>query len=394
MIIPAGSKPDALSPHSGSQAMLTSFRIRLTIAFWAVILLWGYCVAHHFNGHFSHILSEETKASTIRQLHQIDWLMHQSTGPDNVEKLQSWFAQLGENLGLRITYIASGGQVIADSELPPSGLADLDNHATRPEFIEARSRDLGIAVRYSGTLQADMLYVAKSVDGVKGIPPGVLRTSVPLTRIPLQPNLLSGTTVSWILLFFLGTALLGFGLTAGLNRSLHSLADAAKAVGQGDPKPRRMEVDGALKQIADSLTAFQETTDARLSSMEGSQAALEAVFTGMRDGVMILDSRGKVARINRAFEEMSAGLPPTLDHRPLEVLLSPELQAACTEMLKSGGEAPGPTGRIQVRVGGNLYGVRLFHVEHSGKAIGVAAIFERAGAPKDPETAVCRNDPV
>ena len=56
---------------------------------------------------------------------------------------------------LRITFIDSAGNVIADS------LADnLDNHLNRPEIANPGE----IYIRYSDTLKIDMMYLAASVD--------------------------------------------------------------------------------------------------------------------------------------------------------------------------------------------------------------------------------------
>src|SRR6185369_8733187 len=49
----------------------------------------------------------------------------------------------------RVTIITSDGQVLADSEANPS---EMENHRTRPEFVEALQGHIGTNVRHSHTV--------------------------------------------------------------------------------------------------------------------------------------------------------------------------------------------------------------------------------------------------
>ena len=62
-----------------------------------------------------------------------------------------------KQIGARITIINKDGVVLGDSEEDP---ATMDNHADRPEVIEALSQGTGSSIRYSATLGYNMMYVA------------------------------------------------------------------------------------------------------------------------------------------------------------------------------------------------------------------------------------------
>ncbi len=63
----------------------------------------------------------------------------------------------------RITVIDPNGVVVGDSALSFRALSGLDNHADRPEYIEAWNNGTGSDIRYSQTLQVDLLYVAQKL---------------------------------------------------------------------------------------------------------------------------------------------------------------------------------------------------------------------------------------
>ncbi len=82
--------------------------------------------------------------------------------------LQRQVAALHGKLGVRLTIIKLDGKVVSDSDEEPS---KMDNHASRPEIVEARGKGVGVATRFSNTVRENMMYVAlpiKSGDSVIG----------------------------------------------------------------------------------------------------------------------------------------------------------------------------------------------------------------------------------
>ncbi|USD66961.1 diguanylate cyclase [Vibrio sp. SCSIO 43136] len=61
----------------------------------------------------------------------------------------------------RITIIHEDGSVLADTQLSTTEVKRLDNHANRPEIVEALSRGKGMSKRFSSTLDQNLFYVAK-----------------------------------------------------------------------------------------------------------------------------------------------------------------------------------------------------------------------------------------
>jgi signal transduction histidine kinase len=79
---------------------------------------------------------------------------------DNVNNLENYAAQIHKNTSLRVTVISQEGIVLAESNADKS---DMDNHSSRFELMQSNTQKYGNIIRYSDTVGADFLYVAKKV---------------------------------------------------------------------------------------------------------------------------------------------------------------------------------------------------------------------------------------
>jgi two-component system phosphate regulon sensor histidine kinase PhoR len=98
---------------------------------------------------------------------------------DEAGSLDALAKKLGEDITARVTIIARDGTVLGDSEEDP---ASMENHATRPEVIDALIIGLGESTRYSITLGQRMMYVAVPIY-YEGEVLGVARVSLPLDAV-------------------------------------------------------------------------------------------------------------------------------------------------------------------------------------------------------------------
>lgn len=314
--------------------MQISIRYRLVLSFWVTVLIYGFWWIHHSRDVFHSTLSDQIRLRSIIELKFVYWILNTPSGPDTVPQLQDLLRDLGSHLERRITYIAAGGHVIADSEISSADLPGLDNHASRPEFIQARTQDFGLSIRYSGTIETDMLYVATSVPGRHEIPAGVLRLAVPLTKVSLEPVLLNSKTIVVSALFLVATLLASFALTAGCHRSLKSLIQSVETLISGNTSHRfPLDVSFDLKPLAHILEKLRETFVTRLTSVEQRRLCLESIFEKMKEGVIILDRHGKIVAFNPALGQMMPEASRFIGRKPLEVFMSLELQSACDQLL-------------------------------------------------------------
>jgi len=96
--------------------------------------------------------------STQSSLKQDIKILSLSIKPDtDFDKLAK---EIKQKLHLRLTVIDEEGDIVAESHKNKS---EMENHKYRDEIIQARKEEIGFKIRYSKTLNKDLLYVAKKI---------------------------------------------------------------------------------------------------------------------------------------------------------------------------------------------------------------------------------------
>ncbi len=109
----------------------------------------------------------------------------------NTKNLDDLAMNINKKTSLRVTIIDKEGSVLAESNADKN---EMDNHASRFEIMLSNRKDYGYTTRYSKTVQADFLYVAKKT--LYKNEPVYIRLSMSLAQIMYDFYSL------WIKLFF------------------------------------------------------------------------------------------------------------------------------------------------------------------------------------------------
>jgi two-component system phosphate regulon sensor histidine kinase PhoR len=222
-------------------------------------------------------------------------------GAGDLAALDALVGELGHAISTRITVVSPNGVVLADSDESKSVM---DNHADRPEVIAAMSGEVGTARRYSFTLEQNMMYVAVPLL-VDGRVAGVVRTAVPLTAIEDQLRAVRGRILLAAFLLLVVTAAVSFAVSERIARPLRQMERGALRFARGDfehsvPVPRSAE----LANLAESMNKMATDLEARIGTIVQQRAEQEAVFAGMTEGLVAVDSEARVVAMNRAAGEM------------------------------------------------------------------------------------------
>jgi two-component system phosphate regulon sensor histidine kinase PhoR len=210
-------------------------RVRLLLLLWVLFFLALFLPSLYYNKYLKDEILSETQTRATRELALIKDMMarEEFKGP---EQLHAWLCRVSGPLNVRITYVAEGGRVIADTDVPFDQTSSLENIAKRPEILEAYSLPTGSILRYSGSLSTDLLYVAQRIEPRGTIPGGVLRVAIPLSGIFY--SLGNVAIVQHLITFtgFIAFALISLGLMVSTSRSVSLLSSAADSIGHGDVK--------------------------------------------------------------------------------------------------------------------------------------------------------------
>jgi two-component system phosphate regulon sensor histidine kinase PhoR len=242
---------------------------------------------------------------------------------------------LGRLGSTRVTFIASDGRVLGDSEVAFDELPSLENHAGRPEVEQARREGLGLARRHSATVDTDMLYVAVPVNNPVLPDLSLVRLAVPLTEVGVQL-----AAIRRIALIAAGAGLLAalaiaWAASGFLTRRVRAIAEVAQRYAAGDmSRPARDYGADEIGTVARALDQSVREIARKASDLAADRARMEAILSGMAEGVLAVNDQGRLLLVNAAARRMLR-----MEHAPegrhyLEIVRHPDIAAQVTTALR------------------------------------------------------------
>jgi two-component system, OmpR family, phosphate regulon sensor histidine kinase PhoR len=199
----------------------------------------------------------------------------------------------------RLTLISPDGTVLADSRDNP---AAMENHANRPERLQALETGSGSALRFSETLRIDMLYVAVSSSSTPGL---VVRLAQPLTDVRAHMQHVQHVTLAAFIVAVAAVWLLSMLMAASLTAPLEALVRVARRVDRGDLQARVEQLrEPELAELASTFNAALDSLSTLLETSRRESRYYAAILQQMTDAVVVVDSQGRVQFVNAAFAEL------------------------------------------------------------------------------------------
>ena len=311
--------------------LLGPLRMRLALPFVllfaAILLIVLLLLASRVREQYLDRLEDDMAGQATIAAVSVALALEQGATPDEVQIL---VLAMSENLDSRITIIAADGTVLADSDNDP---ATMENHASRPEVIEALAKGRGVDARVSSTLAIEFLYVAVPMPDVEG---AVARVAMPMDDV------LSAVRAIWLWggIAATGAIVMAVGIAwfiAGrIARPLEDLRGQAHAVASGDLSAR--VVPSPPREFAEVGYAFNRMTEELEASHDAASRArhrLEVVLAELADGMVITDEEGLVLRMNAAAEHLlGAREAPSIGRPFVQVCRDHELQELLRQALE------------------------------------------------------------
>jgi len=165
---------------------------------------------------------EQTKISL---LHNIELISHYVDEKHSLDKIAN---RVKKELDLRLTIVNEDGDVIAESHEDKS---KMENHKYREEIMESKTDSYGSIVRYSDTLNTNLLYVAKKfIDHQNNI--YFVRMARELKQITNDMVKLGLEVASILILFFAITLFVAYKISTNIqnetNKIMQFLYDLTK----------------------------------------------------------------------------------------------------------------------------------------------------------------------
>jgi two-component system phosphate regulon sensor histidine kinase PhoR len=246
---------------------------------------------------------------------------------------------LGQLIAARVTFIAPDGAVVGDSQLSAEELRTVENHQDRPEVQQARRDGVGVARRYSATLDIDMLYVAVAVRNETAPMLSAIRLALPLTDVRDELAALRRTALVAAAAGLATALLLAWAASLFLSGRVRAIAEAASRYNRGDfSRPARDYGSDEIGTVARVLDESIRDIGRRAEELATDRARMEAILGGMAEGVLVVNTQGQVQLANAAAQQMLR-----LQHAPegrhyLEIVRTPDISAQISAALRGGAE--------------------------------------------------------
>jgi len=282
--------------------MFRSMQWRITISFILVVLiimgiLGAYLVNSTRNSQLDNLRSQlENEARITAEASLPDFLS--TDEPSNLDALAK---KLGTEIETRVTIIALDGTVLGDSEEDPS---TMENHANRPEIVNALATGVGESTRYSTTLGQRMMYVAVPISYQDEIL-GVARVSLPLTAVE---NVVHQVTVISIIAMAVATALVilaAWVIARITTRPIRRLTVASKRIASGELGQKiTIEAKDEVGELTHAFNEMSAKTKELVETISEDRTRLATILDNMTDAVIMIDSEGNISLANRAAEKL------------------------------------------------------------------------------------------
>ena len=201
----------------------------------------------------------------------------------------------------RITLIAADGTVLGESDQDP---AQMGSHLSRPEVRQALTVGQGTSVRYSQTLDVDMLYAAVPVEAGDEII-GFARVALPLSLVQANVDQLQRAILTAAVIAAFAAIVLAILMAGPITRSIRRLIQVAGRLADGDLDARLyLTSDDDLGDLGRAFNFMADELRDRVNDLADERGRLEAVLENMADGVVITDDRGQVSLINPAASRL------------------------------------------------------------------------------------------
>jgi two-component system phosphate regulon sensor histidine kinase PhoR len=286
---------------------------------------------------------------------EISKLISDSSGNN---ALDSICKLIGNTIQTRITVVNRSGRVIGDSQADPDSM---ENHANRPEVMQAITGVNGMEQRFSATLQQNMLYVAEPIsvgDSTKAI----LRLAVSLKAIrdherEFYLRLVLASVLTLVLL-----AIASYLIARRLSKPIREMKSGAQRFAAGDLNFKLVIPPGdELGGLAQSLNAMAATLDERIKIITHQRNELNAILNSMAEGVIAVDSHEHIISINPAAARILGVSDVSANDKWLhEIVRNSNLQRFLVHTLSADTTIettfvlPGPDGEQHIQASGTV----------------------------------------
>ena len=251
---------------------------------------------HLRNYYIDHLASDlESTANLIKDF------LYQDITENNLFQLKSKTEALGKEIKTRITIIDTKGRVLSDSE---ESSTQMDTHSDRPEIKEALLGKTGKSIRYSFTLEINMLYIAIPMVKDNQIL-SIVRLALPLTEVSKNIAYLRQIIFSSTIISLLIASLISLIISLNITRPIKEMTEISQRISKGDfSKKLEIRSQDEIGQLSLALNQMSEDLENKIKIISEDKNKMEIILSSVIEGIAAIDQKGKFILCNDAFEKI------------------------------------------------------------------------------------------
>lgn len=309
-------------------------KLRLTVSYLLLILFTMPALSGYLLWYFYQHNLEILTSSLLTHAHVTEhFLENYMTGPNEKSLIDHRIKELATKTDLRVTVINNNGDVLADSWENP---ATMENHLQRPEVSSSLTGQEGSSIRYSTTLEQNMLYVAIPIRNDNEIV-GAVRISSTLSAIDAGFYQIKSTLLAAILLTSLLAIFLGIWLARKYTAPLEEITTAACDIANGNLDRRlHIRTGDELEILAHTLNNLTSNLDDKINETIAETKKLALILQHMDNAVILLDRYGKITTANKMARDLFDIKDSMLNQHNMQVLGNSQLDRAVQQTATQG----------------------------------------------------------
>ncbi|WP_196592618.1 ATP-binding protein [Pectinatus sottacetonis] len=213
----------------------------------------------------------------------------------------SLLKSISDDTGLRITLVNNRGTVIYDSSHDNTSM---DNHSQRPEILDALKIGTGSSIRFSKTLQKNLLYVAVPVYDNK-ILLGVSRTAISITPLENSYDNMRNNILFIFLAVTIISIIIGIILTRHFTNPIKQMTLDAQKIINGDLSTRmKINTSDELEFLAAIINKLTVRLLNKINYAQTKARTLSLILDNMDNAVILLNDKGIITQTNRQAKKI------------------------------------------------------------------------------------------
>ncbi|MFA7674668.1 MAG: ATP-binding protein [Endomicrobiia bacterium] len=248
----------------------------------------------------------------------------------NIKELTIFVNVLSKTMQRRITIININGKVIADSD---KNILEMQNHLNRSEIKNALTGKTAHDIRYSSTLNQEMLYIACPIE-INSQIVAILRLSMPLSTINIFSQEMRKNILIIILIACFIALFLSYFFTKKISNKITKLKNASDKMAKGDFKIKILtKSEDELDKLAESFNFMSEKIEQLFSQTKEQNDKLDKILSSIDDTIILLDKSGKILLHNNAFNKHFKNINPDNKYY-WEVFRAEQIDLSINDLIK------------------------------------------------------------